>query len=204
MYPLIEIKTVPVEIRIKSQQASLEYQRGTAEMELSRNDNGELAIKSGQIKLQGKDSYEPQNSFMPYRPSTVTNVSNGDNAASAGFEVTNTNVSGGQLTMDARVLDQIMAARQTLPQINRNSQADRNININPNTGVNVDWKDGEFQIRYDIEKFNIDWNIEQGKFEFTPGDLEITAEGGEMLIKYLGGPIYVPASADPNYVDVKA
>ena len=50
MYPLIEIKSVPIEIRMKTTNASLEYTRGTAEMEISRSDKG-LDIRSRPIKL---------------------------------------------------------------------------------------------------------------------------------------------------------
>lgn len=34
MYPLIEIKTVPIEIEMKTTNARLEYKRGIAEMEI--------------------------------------------------------------------------------------------------------------------------------------------------------------------------
>ena len=59
MYPLIEIKSIPIEIRLKTTSASLEYTRGTAEMEISRSDKGGLDIKSRPIKLQ-LDTFEPR------------------------------------------------------------------------------------------------------------------------------------------------
>ena len=44
--------------------------------------------------------------------------------------------------------------------------------------------------------------------EFTPGDIEISVtQQPDVIIKYVGGPLYVPPSADPNYegaVDVEA
>ena len=63
------------------------------------------------------------------------------------------------------------------------------------------------EIRYQMDKLNFDWKIDKGEFEFTPGDIEITVEQQpSVIIKYMGGPIYVPRSSDPNYepVDVKA
>ena len=48
MYPLIEIKTVPIEIEMKVSHAKLEYSRGTADLEISRNEGG-LSIKSRSI-----------------------------------------------------------------------------------------------------------------------------------------------------------
>ena len=70
-----------------------------------------------------------------------------------------------------------------------------------------DWQDGQMEIRYEMDKLNFDWKIDKGEFEFTPGDIELIVEQEpEVIIKYTGGPIYVPRSADPNYepVDVKA
>ena len=49
MYPLIEIKTVPIEIEMKVSHAKLEYSRGTADLEISRGDGG-LSIKSRPIR----------------------------------------------------------------------------------------------------------------------------------------------------------
>ena len=41
---------------------------------------------------------------------------------------------------------------------------------------------------------------------FRSGDIELTVtQRPEVIIKYIGGPIYVPPSSDPNYepVDVR-
>ena len=69
------------------------------------------------------------------------------------------------------------------------------------------WEGGEMSIRYEMDKMNFDWRMNQMQFEFIPGDIEISVEQKpDVLIKYVGGPLYVPPSADPNYkpADVKA
>ena len=45
MRPLIEIQTIPIEIQMKTTNAHLEYARGTAQMEVSRDRRG-LQIRS--------------------------------------------------------------------------------------------------------------------------------------------------------------
>jgi hypothetical protein len=63
------------------------------------------------------------------------------------------------------------------------------------------------EIRYEMDKLNFDWKIERGEFKFTPGDIKFTVkQRPDVIIKYTGGPIYVPRSSDPNYkpVDVQA
>ena len=42
MKPLIEITTVPIQIEMKTTQARLEYARGTAEVEISRQEGGQI------------------------------------------------------------------------------------------------------------------------------------------------------------------
>ena len=63
MDPLIEIKTVPIEIQMKVTRAHLEYARGTAQVEISR-DKGGLNIRSQPIQVN-LDTFEARNSVMP-------------------------------------------------------------------------------------------------------------------------------------------
>ena len=70
----------------------------------------------------------------------------------------------------------------------------------------------------DLRYFDAAWTKEEralfqnrrmnnAKFEFIPGDIEITVkQQPDVIIKYVGGPLYVPPSADPNYTptDVEA
>ncbi len=77
----------------------------------------------------------------------------------------------------------------------------------PQGGVNMDWEAGEMQIRYEMDKLNFNWKVDNASFEFIPGDIEISvSQMPDVIIKYIGGPLYVPPSADPNYqpVDIEA
>lgn len=202
MYPLIEIKTVPIEIQMKTRNATLEYSRGTAEMEVSRNDGG-LDIKSRPIKLR-LDSFEARNSI---RPTTMRSVEeSADKGQQAAYEATATYARQGDLFLNAKLGQDVVGqiAKET---------ADKDIKTNygleflPDPGVKVDWEEGDIQIRYEMDQMNLDWKISRGEFKFTPGDIEISvAQQPDVIIKYIGGPIYVPPSSDPNYepVDVRA
>lgn len=204
MYPLIEIKTVPIEIRMKTTSATLEYTRGTAEMEVSRTEKG-LDIKSRPIKLQ-LDTFEARSSMTP------TTLQSTDQAADSGkqaaYEATATYAKHGQLMLNARLGQDMVseiAKEPTDEQIEKSGQV--GLDFVPKAAPEIDWKDGNMEIRYEMDKLNFDWKIDNGEFKFTPGDIEIEVEQQpRVLIKYLGGPIYVPRSADPNYepVDVEA
>lgn len=201
MYPLIEIKTVPIEIQMKTRNATLEYSRGTAEMEVSRNDGG-LDIKSRPIKLR-LDSFEARNSL---RPTTMRSVEqNADKGREAAYEATATYARQGNLFLNAKLGQDVIG--QIVKENASKDIKSLGLEFLPDPGVEVDWEEGDIQIRYEMDQMNLDWKINKGEFKFTPGDIEISvAQQPDVIIKYIGGPIYVPPSSDPNYepVDVRA
>lgn len=202
MYPLIEIKTVPIEIEMKTTNATWEYRRGTAEMEI-RREKGGLKINSRPIRVQ-MDTFEARNSVSPTPMRSVEQSA--QRGRQAAYEATAAYARHGKLLLNAKVGEDVVTQIATEPQ-----QEAMNVTVNldflPKGGVEMDWQAGEMQIRYEMDKLNFDWKISGCSFEFTPGDIEFTVtQRPEVIVKYVGGPIYVPPSADPNYepVDVKA
>ena len=63
MRQLLEITSVPIEIEMRTSRAQLQYTRGTAELEVSR-DKGGLSIKSRPIQLK-MDTFEMRQSIVP-------------------------------------------------------------------------------------------------------------------------------------------
>ena len=195
MFPLIEITTVPIEIEMKVTDAKLEYARGTADLEISRNDGG-LQIKSRPIRLN-VDTFEARNSIVP---TTATSISQAaDKGRQASYEATAAYARQGKLLLTAKVgEDKIaqIAAQQQAQSVNTNV----GIEFLPTVGAELNWDTGDMQIRFEMDKLNFDWRMSQPSFEFTPGDIQISVtQQPSVQIKYVGGPLYVPPSADPNY-----
>lgn len=201
MKPLIEITTVPIQIEMKTTYAKLEYARGTAEMEITR-DNGSLQIKSRPIKAN-IDTYEARNSLTPTIARYLEQGS--QKGQQAAYEATATYARQGQLMMETKIGEELVtkfAGEAMMKDVKTNVGLD----FLPDPGAEITWDPGEMNIRYEMDKLAIDWKLNEGSFEFTPGDIEFTiAQRPDVVIKYVGGPIYVPPSADPNYepVDVK-
>ena len=201
MKPLIEITTVPIQIEMKTTYAKLEYARGTAEMEITR-DNGSLQIKSRPIKVN-IDTYEARNSLKPTIARYLEQGS--QKGQQAAYEATATYARQGQLMMETKIGEELVtkfAGEAMMKDVKTNVGLD----FLPDPGAEITWDPGEMNIRYEMDKLAIDWKLNEGSFEFTPGDIEFTiAQRPDVVIKYVGGPIYVPPSADPNYepVDVK-
>lgn len=202
MYPLIEIKTVPIEIEMKVSHAKLEYTRGTADLEISRGEGG-LSIKSRPIKLN-IDTFEARNSIVP------TAIRSQEQAAQRGqqasYTATATYAQHGQMLLNAKlgedVLGQFAAEAAT-----KDLKPNVGLQFLPSVPPEITWDPGEMHIRYEMDKLNFDWRMNQPKFEFTPGDIELSVtQQPDVIIKYVGGPLYVPPSSDPDYtpVDVEA
>ena len=201
MNPLIEIKTVPIEIQMKVTHARLEYARGTAQVEISRNKGG-LNIRSQPIKVN-LDTFEARNSVMP---TTSTLIRQQAQAGIQGaYQATAVLAREGRMMMEARI-DQ-----DVIPQLAKAQNLGQPTNVNidfiPTTGPDISWDGGEMSIRYEMDKLNFDWRMEQMSFTSVPGDIEFTmTQRPDVIVKYVGGPLYVPPSADPDYepLDVNA
>ena len=200
MKPLIEITSVPIQIEMKTTNAKLEYARGTAEMEISR-DKGGLQIKSRPIKVNIA-TFEARNSVTPtLARSLEQSAQKGQQAA---YTATATFAQQGNLMMRTKLGEEVITqfSKESLME----GVQDIGMTFLPSVGPEITWDVGEMNIRYEMDKLNFDWKIGGGSFEFTPGDIEFTVtQRPEVIIKYVGGPIYVPPSSDPNYepVDVK-
>lgn len=202
MYPLIEIKTVPIEIEMKVTHAKIEYSRGTADLEISRGDGG-LSIKSRPIKLN-IDTFEARNSITPTAVRSIQQYAQQGQQAS--YTATATYAQQGQMLLDAKIGQDMITQFAADAQM-KNYKPNVGLEFLPSTGPEISWDPGEMQIRYEMDKLNFDWRVNQPQFEFTPGDIELSVkQQPDVIIKYVGGPLYVPPSSDPNYtpVDVEA
>ncbi len=198
MGPLIEIKTVPIELEMKTKNAQLLYSRGTAEMEISR-DKGGVSIKSRPIKVK-MDSFEAQNSI---RPTTVRSIEQAaQKGKQAAYEATATYAQRGQLMLRAQVGEELVTqfAEEDFDKQMIAYKQEFGLDFIPKGGVDLQWEGGEMQIRYEMDKLNFNWKTGGVGFEFVPGDIEISVvQRPEVIIKYVGEPMYVPPSANPNY-----
>lgn len=195
MYPLIEIKTVPIEIEMRTTQAKMEYSRGTAEMEVSRSKGG-LSIKSRPIKVN-IDTFEARNSVSPTVMRAVEqNAQAGQQAA---YEATATYARQGQLLLKAKIGQEMVTQFANETQ-SANLKTNVGIQFLPTTGANISWDAGEMDIKYQMDKLTFDWKQGGGDFNFVPGDIEFSiTQMPDVVIKYVGGPIYVPPSSEPGY-----
>ena len=201
MNQLIKITSVPIQYELKINNARLEYSRSRAELEISRNDGG-LSIKSRPVKLN-LDSTEARNSVVPTTARSVAQTAQAGKEAA--YSATAQMAQEGHLLLNAKigedVIGQIMQQRTAAP------TGEFQLGFTPSAPVDISYEAADLTINYEMDKLNFDLKIANGNFEFIPGNIEMSiTQHPEVRIEYIGGPIYVPPSADPNYepIDVRA
>ncbi|MDD2294310.1 MAG: hypothetical protein PHT29_05425 [Eubacteriales bacterium] len=183
MEPLITIETVPISIEYVERKSTCSSAGQLAELYISKQEN-RMTIQSQPITIRMRDTYEP---------GPAPNWNNLTYTASARFS------EDGNLKMDVRMGDAhgddflfqqfgrgIENIMDFLPK-----SADSNIDVS-----------GNMQIHFNLNQLpggmptvnNIDTS-------FLPPDLEIrVVERPKVIIKYVGDPLYIPKSSDPDYV----
>ena len=201
MEQLLKITTIPIQYELKINNARLEYRHANAQLEISRSKGG-LQIKSRPVRLN-LDSFEARTSVMPtVRQNIKKAAMRGKEmaySASAAF------AKEGQLMLKAKigedVLNEIFRQRVQLP------TGDFKLGFIPTAPVDIQYQAPDLTIQYEMDKLNFDLKREKGDVQFIPGDIEFSiTQYPDVRIEYIGGPIYVPPSADPDHepIDVRA
>lgn len=207
MTQLIEIKTVPIEIEMKASPAKLEYTRGSADLEISRNKGG-LNVKSRPIRLN-MDTFEMRDSIVPSPAQSMEQYA--QKGRQVAYEANAVYARQRELLLKAKIGEDV-PAQHSKTTLSPDTNAQPGLTSLPSAGQETSRDTGELNIKFEMDqlkmdKLNFEWRINANEFKFTPGDIEISVkQQPDLIIKYIGDPLYVPPSADPNYepVDVNA
>ena len=106
----------------------------------------------------------------------------------------------GNMLVNIHLREQDVIPQLAAERFNAPYKYDFNIRFIPEQPMNMDWLPAELSIEYEMDKLNFDWKTGRGEFQFTPANIEFTvSEHPRVVIEYIGDPIYVPPSANPNY-----
>ena len=183
MEPLITIETVPISIEYVERKSTCSSAEQLAKLHISKQDN-QMTIQSQPITIQTRDTYEP---------GPVLDWNNLTYTASAKF------LEDGNLKMAVNMND-VQGSDFLFQQFGRGIE--NIMDFLPQRSGNKMDSSGSMQIQFNFSQLpsgmpmadNIDTS-------FLPPDLEIkVVERPKVIIKYVGGPLYIPKSSDPNYV----
>lgn len=196
MEPLLKITSVPLKFEMIVSNARLEYKNSNAQLEISR-DSGGLKIKSDPIRLD-IDSFECYNSINPTAKTSIKNAA--EKGKMAAYEATAAYAREGKLFLNAKIGEDVIG-RIAASKMEVNTNV--GIAFTPTARPELTWSDPEITIEYELDKLNFDWKVMNGNFEFIPGNIEMSiTQRPDVIIEYIGSPIYVPPSADPDYVPI--
>jgi len=194
MKPLLEIRNIPISIEYKTSKAHYEIVNTLASVEITHSKSG-LEMQMKPIRLNF-DTIEASNSIG------ITSVikSVGDfskKGLKATYDATASYAEEGNMMLNISVMGRPI----TEIALNKfNSDVSFNLGLNQTVGNEISWEPTELKIKYELDKFNLDWKINRPEFKFIPGNIEfIIKEYPRLEINYVGKPIYVPPSGDPDY-----
>ncbi len=196
---MITITTVPISIELKTSHAQLKNNSGKQSMgvpKLSMKYNkGGYKIESEPIKVN-IDSYESMKSAGIMSPLDTT-----FDAKDKGIRIAYQ--AAARYADEGDTLANIHPSANPIPALAKNyfnRDIETMLSFIPSQKPNITWDKGMLNIQYDMDEYDIDWEKARPSFEFIPPTIELTVlERPSVVIEYIGGPIYVPPSADPNY-----
>lgn len=194
---LLQITTIPIQIEIKVTngkfQQSEEYTQPRVNIQTK---NGGFVMQAEPIKLN-IDTYQARKS-MGYGQMKDGDMlkQKAQEGFSIAFQGTAKAVSEG---------DQLARGVSPSEIALQNARAGATIQtimeFLPKEGADITFDAGKLNIEYQMGTQDIDWDIHpDSPLEFIPGSVEfIVHDRPRVEIEYVGDPIYVPPSANPNY-----
>ncbi len=196
MQPLLSIQTQPIQISYSTQRAQLTYDVQLPQVEITRiKGKSEIRREPIQVKM---DSYEMRASMG--LKSTQRSIQEFAQAGkSAAMEATRGYAEQGNQIMDSHgkgnpiadiAMSKMMRSTETI------------MSFLPSERVNMWVEGGGISFDYTMDKLEFNWQVHvRPQMEYVPGKVNFSVtQYPDVIIEYLGSPIYVPPSADPNYV----
>ncbi|MBR0597520.1 hypothetical protein [Sinanaerobacter chloroacetimidivorans] len=182
MQPLITIETVPIKIEYVEKEPYRSSSVQTASLKISQQED-QMTIQSNPISIPLQDSFEPSSSIdWNHLYYTATAQYSNDGNLQMNVRIENSTDNDYQFQQFQRGIDHII---DSLPKT---------------TDSNYQFQ--SMQISFDISQLPSGMpSVSNLDTSFLPPDLELkVVERPKVIIKYVGGPLYIPKSADPNYV----
>ncbi len=194
---LLQITTIPISIEIKVTNAKLERAEDAQMPKVNiTSQNGSYVMKAEPLRIN-IDTYEARKSLG------YGNMTDGDmlaRKASDGFTLAFQGTA--KVASEGDQLARGMSASEIAIQNARaGATVETIMEFLPKSGADITFDGGTLNIDYQVGSQDFDWDIAQSvPMEFVPGSVEfIIRDRPRVEIEYIGGPIYVPASADPDY-----
>lgn len=195
MDQLLQIHTVPIKIEIQVTHAKIDISSQPASFNLTRN-RGALSIDHSYPKLN-IDCTAMRNSMNLKSPLELTR-----NFAQQGIQAVRDATERTAEERYAYLATQNKNAKPVCEMARSHIQHDVQLvpaSI-PSVRPQVNWEPQQLKMQYEKDRLVYDWRANHPEINATPGSVEFRIKQyPKTEITYIGKPIYVPPSADPEY-----
>ena len=193
---LLRITTIPISIEIKITKAKLELPEDRQPKVNITTKNGGFVMEAEPLKIN-IDTYEARKSLG------LGHMTDGDmlaQKAQEGFSLAFQGTARVASNGDALARG-ASASELALQKARAGATMQTIMEFLPKEGADITFDEGKLNIDYQLGSQDFDWEtMARMPMEFIPGSVElIVRDRPRVEIEYLGEPIYVPASANPNY-----
>lgn len=191
---LLRITTTPIEYKLQLENAALRVTEHTPAKLDPKTPPGKLSIKSENIKVQ-IDTTRARDSLGLKTP-TAAAMEQGDRGMRAAQEATAQYAAiGNQLAQIQHGADIPSVFAQLM-----NKQPVTAMVFLPSQGPDISWKPNSLEIKYEPAAVHSEWQAAKFTMEYVPSKYKMNIiQYPKVNIEYVGGPVYVPPSANPNY-----
>jgi hypothetical protein len=200
MQPLLKIQTIPINIEMRVQRAKLAPAEDSAETKQARaqvsRTRGRAYIRTTPPKVNIDSSQSRLSAGIKTAPQAVREFAEIGRADAA--QAARDYAEQGNQIVDSHGKGAPIAEMASAKMI---SSAETIMAFIPSVPPEIEVEEGSISFDYSPDELHYDWDVNLSpKLEYIPGDIEFTVtQYPEVIIEYIGSPIYVPPSADPNY-----
>lgn len=191
---LLNYSTTPIQYEMKVTRASLQVaEQKAAQMNMTRT-GGTMNMESQMTKVR-LDTFERRSDMgLKNMPDFMRDAA--QRGRSAGLQATRGYAELGNQLIN--IQDGANIPDALFSQYMQHAQAE--LVLVPISSTDISWMPASLNMDYSPVDLNFNWDTGGAQFQFVPGSISMNiTQYPSIKFEYLGGPIYAPPSADPNY-----
>ncbi|MCL1804913.1 MAG: DUF6470 family protein [Clostridiales bacterium] len=191
---LLQISTTPVKYELEIERARLEYNQDFIPKAKVKTQQAKMEMRSRNTQLL-VDTYKARRSLGQNNSSDFYKLFSDKGAESISRATRDHVETGNSLSrIDIGVnISQIIEQKML-------EQPVTYMAFIPNPGSEISWIPSEFRISVQPGELNYDWQIMRDIMNYVPGSVRMNIlQQPKVHIEYMGRPMYIPPSADPEY-----
>lgn len=191
---LLEITVTPMKYELEIEHSRLEMKQDFTPRADVQTTPGKFDIQTEPAKLH-LDTYEARKSLGLLKIEDIVRAAADKGNTSIKQYTQNTAAMGVQM---AKIEDGV-----TIGEIIRQKMLEQPSSYTtflPSGGVEISCDPSQIKMDYQEGSVNYDWQIKSNSMSYVPGNVRMRIlQYASVNIKYLGSPMYIPPSSDPNY-----